>query len=365
MKIENALALPCPAQQETAESQSGLEFTMATEEDFADIMSMSKDIYGGLDYLPTRYQSWMQEEYRHVVLARKQGKVIALESVCVIDEGETVLVEGLRVAPSERGKGVAGVLLKFCSQFIKARYPEVKVTRLTRDDKLGPKDFQKYRLITKQVPESIETNTCIDTYTHTYIHTHTQWAIYAGRVRAEDLQPRLMQLLIRSTFFTLPLSSTCSFWHVPLLEPGEARRLFLSQGVVGGVLPNRTILQDWQPFKPLPSNLDILLKKDVDWMVDSAKQPRVASLCTFPFPVPIGDDCFYLNIDVFGKELGPARRQVLAHLRRHTEGLRGHVMCQVFLEPALWEPVADLFKQELEVERVKEYTEQCVVEADL
>lgn len=76
---------------------------------------------------------------------------IALESVCVIDNGETMLVEGLRVAPQERGKGVAGVLLRFCSELVKSKYPEVKVTRLTRDDQLGPKDFQKYRLITKQV----------------------------------------------------------------------------------------------------------------------------------------------------------------------------------------------------------------------
>lgn len=77
---------------------------------------------------------------------------IALESVCVIDNGETMLVEGLRVAPKERGKGVAGVLLRFCSELVRSRYPEVKVTRLTRDDQLGPKDFQKYRIITKQVP---------------------------------------------------------------------------------------------------------------------------------------------------------------------------------------------------------------------
>lgn len=76
---------------------------------------------------------------------------IALESVCVIDNGETMLVEGLRVAPQERGKGVAGVLLRFCCELVKSKYPEVKVTRLTRDDQLGPKDFQKYRLITKQV----------------------------------------------------------------------------------------------------------------------------------------------------------------------------------------------------------------------
>lgn len=76
---------------------------------------------------------------------------IALESVVVIDNGETMLVEGLRVAPQERGKGVAGVLLRFCSELVKSKFPEVKVTRLTRDDPLGPKDFQKYRIITKQV----------------------------------------------------------------------------------------------------------------------------------------------------------------------------------------------------------------------
>lgn len=68
-----------------------------------------------------------------------------------------MLVEGLRVAPQERGKGVARVLLRFCSQLVKTKYPEVKVSRLTRDDKLGPKDFQKYRLITKQVGGSIST----------------------------------------------------------------------------------------------------------------------------------------------------------------------------------------------------------------
>lgn len=79
---------------------------------------------------------------------------IALESVCVIDNGETMLVEGLRVAPQERGKGVAGVLLRFCSELVKSKYPDVKVTRLTRDDQLGPKDFQKYRIITKQVPKT-------------------------------------------------------------------------------------------------------------------------------------------------------------------------------------------------------------------
>lgn len=73
MKIENSL--PC-SQLPEAPPQTGLHFTVATDEDFDDIMAMSKDIYGGLDYLPSRYQAWLQESNRTVILARKQGKVV-------------------------------------------------------------------------------------------------------------------------------------------------------------------------------------------------------------------------------------------------------------------------------------------------
>ncbi|XP_017543028.1 histidine N-acetyltransferase [Pygocentrus nattereri] len=334
MKIENSL--PCQQLPEV-HPQTGLQFTVATEEDFDDIMAMSQDIYGGLDYLPTRYQTWLQETNRTVILARKQGKVIALESVCVIDDGETMLVEGLRVAPQERGKGVAGVLLRYCSQLVKSKYPDVKVTRLTRDDQLGPKDFQKYRLITKQ-------------------------AILLARFRAEDLKLHLTDLGLNVGITGDDMAPA----NIPVhLEPSEVRQLFLSNGLMKDVLPNATIVQDWQPFKPLPSNMAILLKKDIDWMVDDISCPSMASLCTFPIRVPIGDDWYYLNIDMFGKDLALAVQQLLCHLRRHTNMLKGHVMCQVFLDPPLWKPMAEFFKETLKVELVKQYTEQCVVESDV
>lgn len=79
------------------------------------------------------------------------GSQIGLQSVYIIDAGKTALVEGLRVAPWERGKGMAGVLQRFCAEMVKEKYPDVKVSRLTRDDKLGPRDFKKYRVIAKQV----------------------------------------------------------------------------------------------------------------------------------------------------------------------------------------------------------------------
>lgn len=74
MKIDTSLTMP---QLPEALSQAGLQFAVATEEDFDEIMAMSQDIYGGLDYLPTRYTSWLQENNRTVILARKQGKVVS------------------------------------------------------------------------------------------------------------------------------------------------------------------------------------------------------------------------------------------------------------------------------------------------
>ncbi|XP_030017957.1 histidine N-acetyltransferase [Sphaeramia orbicularis] len=336
MKIDTSLTMP---QLPEALSQAGLQFAVATEEDFDEIMAMSQDIYGGLDYLPTRYTSWLQETNRIVILARKQGKVIALESVCVIDDGETMLVEGLRVAPQERGKGVAGVLLRFCSELVKSKYPDVKVARLTRDDQLGPKDFQKYRVITKQ-------------------------GIMLVRFRAEDLKLRLSELGLGADI-QASLSNSSSSSPPVRLDHTAIERLYLTTDLMKGVLPNSTIIQDWQPFKPLPSNMAILLKKDIDWMVDDGTNPTVASLCTFPFRVPIGDDWYYLNIDMFGKDLNLARQQFLCHLQRHTATLKGHVMCQMFLDPPLWKPMTEFCQSTLRVDLVKEYTEQCVVESDM
>lgn len=73
MKIDTSLTIPQPPE---ALSQAGLQFDVATEEDFDEIMAMSQNIYGGLDYLPTRYTSWLQETNRTVIVARKEGKVV-------------------------------------------------------------------------------------------------------------------------------------------------------------------------------------------------------------------------------------------------------------------------------------------------
>lgn len=82
---------------------------------------------------------------------------MALESVRVIDSGETALVEGLRVAPWERSKGVTGRLQRFCSRLARRQHPGLRVVPLLRDDRLGPRELEKYRLITTQVRSASST----------------------------------------------------------------------------------------------------------------------------------------------------------------------------------------------------------------
>lgn len=109
------------------------------------------------------------------------------------------------------------------------------------------------------------------------------------RFRAEDLKLRLSELGLGGD--TQSSLSTSSGSSPPVrLDHATIHRLYLTTDLMQGVLPNATIIQDWQPFKPLPSNMAILMKKDIDWMVDDLSKPTVASLCTFPFKVPIGDD---------------------------------------------------------------------------
>ncbi|XP_063157901.1 probable N-acetyltransferase 16 [Candoia aspera] len=315
-------------------ADSPLEFAVATERDFEAMLAISKGIYGGLDYLPSRYHAWIHEPNRTVVLAKKNGVVIGLQSVYIIDAGETALVEGLRVAPWERGKGVAGVLQRFCSAMVKEKHPEVKVSRLTRDDQLGPKDLRKYRIIAKQ-------------------------GILLVRFQAQELLSRLevaMLVLAEGGFSPEPSE---------VLLENEVPQVILKEAFRREVLPNQTIIQDWQPFKATESNLSLLKKKSLCWVVDQKAHPTVATLSTQPFSIPLGKDWHYLNIDAFGCNLAHLKSQLIHHLRLQVPALQGSVMCQLFLEPCLWLEMAAFCQGALGLELAKDYTEQCLLEADI
>ncbi|XP_062823141.1 probable N-acetyltransferase 16 isoform X2 [Anolis carolinensis] len=278
--------------------------------------------------------------------------MIGLQSIYIIDSGETALVEGLRVAPWERGRGVAGVLQRFCAQMVKEQHPGVKVSRLTRDDQLGPKDLKKYRVIAKQ-------------------------GILLVRFEAQELLGRLEAAEAALAGSGSGSGSGGGGLASPpeLLSESEVPAVVLSERFRREVLPGQTIIQDWQPFKACESNLALLRQKDLRWLVDRRDRPSVASLSTRPFAVPMADPAdddgsggwLYLNVDAFGRGAAQLLQgQLLRHLRLQLPALGARrVACQLFLPPERWRDLAAFCRAALGLEPAKPYAEQLLLEEDL
>ncbi|XP_078283936.1 putative N-acetyltransferase 16 [Rhinoraja longicauda] len=313
-------------------ADQGLEFCLAQEADYEEVMSISTDIYGGLDYLPARYHAWLREATRRVFLAKKEGRVVALVSVSVVDDGRTAVVEGLRVAPAERGRGIAGLVQRHALAAVKAQFPTLTVQRSSRSGPLGPQVLAKFRMICHQ-------------------------AILVLHFKAEELRPTLAAAIARLKE---------GGWEEPVrLEGAEVKRVFLDPRVVGEVLPGGTITWDWSPYQPTESNLEMLVTRGICWMADGREEPGVLSLSAAPYQVPAGVGHLRLNIDIFGRDFPRVRAQFLAQLSRGLEILQCPVHCLVYLDPSLWSDLQSFCMGSLGLQNDRLIDGQKLLEAEI
>ncbi|KAM4747506.1 uncharacterized protein WCC33_005073 [Rhinophrynus dorsalis] len=339
-----------------------VQIVSATDEDYEEVMSISGGIYKGMDYLPFRYHAWMRDPQRKMFLVRSEGKVVAFESFLLVDGGVTAVVEGLRVAPWVRGRGVAGIIQKFCFDTLRSDHPEVTKVRLTRAEDPPSSMMEKYRLVHSKAVVSV---------------------IFPG----DQLEEILRMLEHR-------VSSACGGTHnVPsVLSPAEVLHLFEGPGKGEGLLPGGLFIQGWLPLFSHKSNLELLLGRGLHWLysepydvrsdvVDSSALYDVThvrstniidspnnlcdltapattcslppssnpalptcssssgflSLGTPPFPVPLGDGMHRLDIDMFGIDPNFAKVHVLHHLRNAVQLLPpgGGFVCFMYAEQNL------------------------------
>jgi GNAT superfamily N-acetyltransferase len=78
--------------------------------DKEDVLEIAKHTWEGHDYLPYFFDSWVQDKESHPTAIEKNGHVVALANLRVIDNGRTGWMEGLRVHPDYRGQGLASIL---------------------------------------------------------------------------------------------------------------------------------------------------------------------------------------------------------------------------------------------------------------
>ncbi|XP_072349276.1 histidine N-acetyltransferase-like [Scyliorhinus torazame] len=306
-------------------SESDLDFCLATGKDFKQVQSLYND---ETDYMPSVYHSWLRERNRMVMLAKRMGQVIGVCSSHIVDDGQASLIEVLKVAASERGKGAARLTYRQLIGLVRARYPEVKKQSFITDHKLdrGLCVLGKQSLISLRF-SSINVPTLIS-------------EVISNMKKRGD-----------------------GYYEPIPLQPDDVRSIFLNRTAIDTVLPGGRIIVNGSVFKPLESNLDILLKRDIVWRADRKNNTRAVSLGSAPYRDPMGDCIFRINM--FGEDLSAVKSVFLAQLQS-LPPLQDNVICLLSVNPSLSPQMWEFCINEMGLEKGKQYwNDEIIVEEDI
>ncbi|KAM4579805.1 histidine N-acetyltransferase-like [Odontesthes bonariensis] len=312
-----------------------LEFSLAEEQDFQQVLELcTPDDYNGLDYMAAFFHRWLLEPGRVIFIARMKGRVVGLESALLVDGGQSVVFQGRRVAPDLRGSGIAGALQRHVTAHVRQHHPEVSVARLSRGDQPSSQTLAKYRLIAKE-------------------------AILSLCCEAADLSSFVAELQSR-----LPHRADSSGGPVTLSQQ-QAETLILSDHVVSKLLPGKTIINDWEPLKPVEANLPLLRRRALTYVADHETEPSALSLCTPPYAVPYRHGAQRININIFGCTLASVCDVLLAQLRALLPGVHGYLVLHTYVDPAVWPGLRQFCQNNSNVSFFKDYWEEVILETDL
>jgi GNAT superfamily N-acetyltransferase len=96
--------------------------------DKAPLMSFIKDVWGGHDYVPSVWDSWLRDRRGKMFVVELDGVPVGMNRVRFLEDG-SAWFEGARVHPAFRGRGLASMLGENSILFAAAR--GVRVFRLT------------------------------------------------------------------------------------------------------------------------------------------------------------------------------------------------------------------------------------------
>jgi ribosomal protein S18 acetylase RimI-like enzyme len=80
------------------------------DSDREDVLEIARHTWDGHDYLPYFFDAWLADRNSHTAAIEREGHVVALANLRVIENGRTGWMEGLRVHPDYRGQGLASIL---------------------------------------------------------------------------------------------------------------------------------------------------------------------------------------------------------------------------------------------------------------
>ena len=68
---------------------SGVELSLAKHEDYEGVMDINRNVYDGVDYLPTKYNEFLNDPNRICIVAKKEGRIVGFTMFYIVDGGKT------------------------------------------------------------------------------------------------------------------------------------------------------------------------------------------------------------------------------------------------------------------------------------
>ncbi len=99
----------------------------AGQADTLQALSLASEIWGGDDYVPQVWESWLEDATGLLAVAVWQGRVVGIGHLADLGWGEAWL-EGLRVAPDLQGRGIGSILHDYLvGRWLAGRSPVVRL----------------------------------------------------------------------------------------------------------------------------------------------------------------------------------------------------------------------------------------------
>jgi GNAT superfamily N-acetyltransferase len=101
-----------------------LHIRLARPDDRAAVVEMVATVWDGTDYLPKVWDEWLADPGGPLLIAELAQRPVVVAKLSALGGGEDWF-EGLRVAPEQRGKGFARIMLQRCVELSRERRAHV------------------------------------------------------------------------------------------------------------------------------------------------------------------------------------------------------------------------------------------------
>ncbi|XP_033756195.1 histidine N-acetyltransferase-like [Pecten maximus] len=243
-----------------------LNFRKTTEDDYDDVVSIRKHLYGGMDYIPGLYHDLL--EYNTGFAGFIGNQMVCFMFAAVVDDGKSILIQSIRVREKYEGKGVYSRLRAFC---FKNLNPTTNKSVLM----ISPDYFEK-------LPQ------------------RSAKLVFSRHAMNFETTKMSLQSLLRSRNVSSALEKVDAFY----LE-----RLFLAQSATQYLFAENRVVINWVPYEILSSNIDSILRGHEMFATAVAEHDFHFQTCS---PMISGVTVYqceagtFVNIDLFG-ELDDAR----------------------------------------------------------